>query len=104
VVSALTPGGAVLHDVLDHSSIAATILRRFCSPHPPHMSARVTAARDLRNAISLKNPRDLRAMFDPPAILGTLLAAPGPRTGSSLPPDSDHSLLAAIGLIVGSTA
>jgi hypothetical protein len=44
VVSAWTPPGQVLHDNFEHCSIAATILRRFCSPHPPFMSARVAAA------------------------------------------------------------
>jgi hypothetical protein len=50
----------VLKDVFDHSSIAATILRRFCSPQPPFMSQRVSAARDLRAALPLDQPRAAR--------------------------------------------
>ncbi len=57
VVSPWTPAGLVLKDTFDHCSIAATILRRFCSPHPPVLSPRVTAALDLRDALPLANPR-----------------------------------------------
>ena len=57
VVSAWTPAGAVLKDVFDHTSIAATILNRFCSPHPPVLSPRVSAAKDLRDALSLTEAR-----------------------------------------------
>ena len=58
VVSPWTPPGLVLKDTFDHTTIAATILRRFCSPHPPVMSPRVTAARDLRDALPLTTPHE----------------------------------------------
>lgn len=57
VVSPYTPAGMVLKDTFEHGTIAATILRRFCSPHPPVMSPRVTAALDLRGALPLPAPR-----------------------------------------------
>jgi phospholipase C len=60
VVSAWTPPGLVLKDTFDHATIAATVLRRFCSPHPPYMGPRVAAAKDLRGALSLNQPRGLR--------------------------------------------
>jgi phospholipase C len=57
VVSPWTPRRTVLKDVFEHASIPATILRRFCSPHPPPMGPRVAAARDLRGALSLTRAR-----------------------------------------------
>jgi hypothetical protein len=99
VVSALTPRLTVLHDTFDHSSIAATILWRFCSPRPPHLSGRVSAPRDVRGAISLTTPRDLRAMFDSLVVLHMQPAAHGPVGYSQ--PDDDHALMAAISLTVG---
>jgi phospholipase C len=68
VVSPWTPAGLVLKDQFDHTSIAATILRKFCGPFPPFMSARVSAARDLRDALSLSQPRGtLTPLLPPPA-------------------------------------
>jgi phospholipase C len=61
VVSPFTPAGLVLKETFDHGSIGATVLRRFCSPNPPFMSARVSAALDLRDALPLAEPRGLRA-------------------------------------------
>jgi phospholipase C len=66
VVSPWTPKGLVLKHTFDHTTLAATILRRFCSPHPPFLSPRVTAARDLRDALPLETPR---AQLTP--LLGT---------------------------------
>jgi phospholipase C len=57
VISPFTPAALVIKDTCDHSTIAATVLRRFCSPNPPFMSARVTAALDLRDALPLAVPR-----------------------------------------------
>ena len=57
VVSPFTPAGLVLKDVFDHGTIGATVLRRFCSPDPPSMSPRVSAALDLRGALPLPEPR-----------------------------------------------
>jgi phospholipase C len=100
VVSALTPK-RVLHDVFDHSTIAATILRRFCSPHPPFMSPRVSAARDLREAVSLNRTAHIRDLFDP------IQTDPGPNLArlesEALGTDDFHSLMNAVSLIVGGT-
>jgi phospholipase C len=57
VVSPWTPARSVVKDTFEHASIPATILRRFCSPHPPSMGARVDGAADLRGALSLATPR-----------------------------------------------
>ena len=57
VISPWTPARTVLKDTFEHASIPATILRRFCSPHPPSMGPRVDAAPDLRGALSLQTPR-----------------------------------------------
>ena len=107
VVSPWTPAGLVLKEVFDHTSIAATILRRFCGPHPPFMSARVSAARDLRDALPLKIPRG-----EMTAILGGLKQGThnaSPRTeprnfSASAADDSFGTLLAAIALNLGQCA
>ena len=41
----------VIHDRFDHTSIGATILRRFCGPNAPRVSPRMDAAKDLRTAL-----------------------------------------------------
>jgi hypothetical protein len=94
----------VLHDVFSHSSIAATILRRFCSPHPPYMSARVAAAHDLRGAISLTRGRNLPYLFHPPVLVST--PTPSQRLGlaGTAPLDAGQALMGAIRLIVGGSA
>jgi phospholipase C len=71
VVSPWTPSRTVLKDTFEHASIPATILRRFCSPHPPSMGPRVDAARDLRGALSLQTPRGDN-------LLGPIMPTPGP--------------------------
>ncbi len=71
VVSPWTPARTVLKDVFDHATIPATILRRFCSPHPPSMGARVSGARDLRDSLSLTHPRGIQGLFPP--THGTIL-------------------------------
>ena len=103
VVSAWTPGGHVLKDTFDHATIAATILRRFCSPHPPVMSPRVTAALDLRGALSLSTPRGLLTpllgwtwVFEQAAVRTTARPFIAQRAG-----DSSGSLLGAIALMLG---
>jgi phospholipase C len=57
VVSPWAPPGAVAHEVFDHTSITASILRRFCSPVPPQMGARVAQAKDLRTLLTRTKPR-----------------------------------------------
>ena len=48
----------VIHSRFDHTSIGATILRRFAGlTPPPSVSARLDAATDLREALSLTEPR-----------------------------------------------
>lgn len=57
VISPWVEPGDVSHEVFDHTSIAATILRRFCSPSPPQMGARVDQAKDLRSMLTASQPR-----------------------------------------------
>ena len=48
----------VIHSRFDHTSIGATILRRFAGlTPPPSISARLDAALDVRDALSLTAPR-----------------------------------------------
>jgi phospholipase C len=105
VVSAWTPAGKVLKDILDHGSIAATILRRFCSPNPPFMSPRVTAALDLRSALSLNTPRGrvfpllgTRPVFAPMTMRTSILPFTVPQA-----PDAFGAFLGGIALTLGST-
>jgi phospholipase C len=105
VVSAWTPAGMVLKDVFDHGSIAATILRRFCSPNPPFMSPRVTAALDLRSALSLNTPRGQESpllgippVFAPMTMRSTILPFTVPNA-----PDAFGAFLGGIALTLGST-
>jgi phospholipase C len=54
----------VIHSRFDHTSIGATILRRFGGlKGPPRVSARLDAALDLREALTLTTPRP-RSEFD----------------------------------------
>jgi phospholipase C len=59
------PGGKVnaSHTVFDHTSITATILRRFCGTRLPDMGPRVNAAADLRHLLTLDVARP-RTDFD----------------------------------------
>jgi phospholipase C len=106
VVSPWTPAGLVLKDTFDHGTIAATILRRFCSPHPPSMGARVAAARDLRGALPLSTARGGRRvpLPTPPAPAGSIARRIGPRPFKApRANDSFGSLLGGIALTLGST-
>lgn len=69
-VSPLIPRGEVFFGrddtgrFFEHTSIGATILRRFSGNHrPPHISPRLDAARDLREVLTLDIPRP-RSDFD----------------------------------------
>lgn len=56
---AATPNGDpnVDHTVYDHTSITATILRRFCSQRLPDMGPRTNEAADVRNLLTLDTAR-----------------------------------------------
>jgi phospholipase C len=49
----------VSHTVYDHTSITATILRRFCSARVPEMGPRPKDAADLRELLTLDVPRPI---------------------------------------------
>jgi hypothetical protein len=102
----------VFNNRFDHTSVGATILRRFGGPHPPHISPRLDAASDLREVLTLAEPRprsDFARLFEG---LPPLVARP-PAERSTLPergapvglPDSlkedFHWLLSAVRLTTG---
>lgn len=62
--------------VYEHASIPATILRRFCSPRAPFLGARVDAAHDLGDLLSLARPRPMSEFADLLARLDEVIAAP----------------------------
>jgi phospholipase C len=62
--------------VYEHASIPATILRRFCSPRPQYLSARVDAAHDLGELLSLERPRPASEFASLLAKLDEVIAAP----------------------------
>ncbi len=74
VVSPYVSPQTVSSVVYEHASIAATILRRFCSPSPPRMSPRADATNDLREVFDRATPRP-RADYQP--MLARLGARPG---------------------------
>jgi phospholipase C len=57
VVSPYIARRTVLRTTFEHTSIGASIVRRFCGPNVPHVSDRMAAARDLQEAITLDTPR-----------------------------------------------
>jgi phospholipase C len=47
----------VANAIYDHTTIPATILRRFCGPIPPNLGARMAGMPDLRDVLTLDVPR-----------------------------------------------
>jgi phospholipase C len=47
----------VAKTIYEHTTIPATILRRFCGPFPPMMSPRTLGAADVRDILTLDTPR-----------------------------------------------
>ena len=105
VVSPYTPRGLVLKDVFDHGTIAATVLRRFCSPTPPFMSARVSAAKDLRDALPLDAPRTDRSAAQGIVVQGVTTLARTAMRRFRVPsrPDSFGPALGGLALMLGAT-
>jgi hypothetical protein len=112
VVSPLVERGKVIHERFDHTSIGATILRRFSGlQRPPKISARLDAATDLRVALTLDQPRprsDFASIGLPPL---TAAAAASTRRalrrasrrpiGTPTGKDDFHWLLSAMRLVTG---
>jgi phospholipase C len=63
VISPLIKAGSVFDKQFDHTSIGATILRRFCRGRPPSVSARLDRAPDLREVLELADSPSLRTDF-----------------------------------------
>jgi phospholipase C len=105
VISPFTPRGLVLKNVFDHGTIAATVLRRFCSPNPPFMSARVSAAADLRDALPLAAPRGhfSTGQIVVPGEVTALARTAIRRFRVPSAPDSFGPMLGGIALALGST-
>jgi phospholipase C len=114
VVSPLVERGAVFKSRFDHTSIGATILRRFAGGlrPPPRISQRLDAALDLRETLTLAEPRprsDFASLGLPPLELSarrskarSTLAETSERIG---PPDGKkedfHWLLSGMRLVTG---
>lgn len=109
VVSPLVERGGVIHDRFDHTSIGATILRRFCGRNVPSVSPRMNAATDLRNALtradSPRLPSEFQNLGLPPLAtrraLNRSAALPAERVGPIKAKDDFHGMLAAVRLITG---
>ncbi|HUG64255.1 MAG TPA: alkaline phosphatase family protein [Gaiellaceae bacterium] len=90
VVSPLIDPGVsgvnVSKTVYEHTTIAATILRRFCSPRPPQMSGRVTAANDLRELLTRDSARPQTDFADTLAIMDAVASSPVRQS-----PGAEHS-------------
>lgn len=81
------PGGTVnvAHTIYDHTTIPATILRRFCGPVWPVLSARMAGMRDLRDVLTLDEPRP-RSDFDALALeMGTIASRPPVQVNGEIP-------------------
>lgn len=112
VISPLMKRGEVFHSRFDHTSIFATILRRFAGPRPPSVSPRVDAARDLREVLTLADAPFLRTDFGSlgqpilsvtkPALERNALRNKRPPIGKPDFPEEDfHWFLAAMRLTTG---
>ena len=66
IVSPWVPRGSVANDAFDHTSLIATVLRRFCSAPVPSMGARADNALDVGSLLSL----DVPPPPPPPAVVG----------------------------------
>jgi phospholipase C len=110
-ISPLVERKAVFHSRFDHTSVGATVLRRFVRGRVPRVSPRMDTARDLREVLTLANsprPRtDFGSLGLPP--LQAPRFAPErrsvPERAARVKPlkgvDDFHSFLAAMRLITG---
>jgi hypothetical protein len=97
--------------VFDHTTIPATVLRRFCKPHAPEMSKRTAAIADVGSLLSLDAPRrdfeqlarEMKAIAARPAarVVGDVAAAPLRRPVPSELEDDFHGLIASASAITG---
>jgi phospholipase C len=110
VISPLIPRRTVFSEPLDHTSIGATILRCFAG-RPPKVSPRMDAARDLRDLLTLSEPRpraEFAKLFDalpPPQPLRSTARNLDAARAKRVPPpqgaDDFHGFLAAVRLTTG---
>jgi phospholipase C len=112
VISPLIKPGEVFKSRFDHTSIIATILRRFGGPRLPRVSPRVDAARDLREVLTSADAPLVRTEFarqSLPPVLATLSAseqsslrsARKPVDTPDSPKEDFHWLLSAMRLTTG---
>lgn len=103
----------VTHTIYDHTTIPATILRRFCAPRPPFLGARMAGAADLRDLLTLDTARprsefnelaqELQQVANRPAAApsSTMPAAPLRRPAPSEMEDDFHGLIAFSSSVTG---
>lgn len=118
VISPFTPAmnqGTVnvSRTIYDHTSIPATILRRFCHPFVPSLGARTNYAADLRDVLTLDAPRpasdftgllsELQQIINRPVptLQGTIPAAPLRKPAVSELEDDFKGLVAFASSITG---
>lgn len=77
VVSPWVARGGVSPEVFDHTSVLATIARRFLSNHPPDMGDRMVKAKDLSMVVQPTARQDRPAIPAPPAPARRATPAPG---------------------------
>ena len=99
--------------IYDHTTIPATILRRFCGPIPPHLGARMAAIPDLRDVLTLDTARplsDFNTLFRemaaiaarPPApVTGQMPAAPLRSPAPERLEEDFHGLIAYASSVTG---
>ncbi|MEO8001300.1 MAG: alkaline phosphatase family protein [Arenimonas sp.] len=109
VMSPYIAPGTVSKKIYDHTSIAATILRRFCSPNVPKMSGRADTANDLRELFTLQTPRtrnDLAASVDRLSMAPSVMRSSARKSRKievTNEPDDFHGLLFFARMITGNS-
>lgn len=97
IVSPWVKKGGYSHELFDHTSIAATILRRFCSPKPPDMGPRTNTANDLRSVIEEEVREDIPNVVLPPfeasKDVNQKLPKASKKNNEQKPEDDFHELL-----------
>ncbi len=76
----------VAKTVFDHTTIPATILRRFCSPQPPYMGPRMAAAADVGHLLTLETARPRSDFADLKNLMKDIAAQPQRPSGTPTKP------------------
>jgi phospholipase C len=101
----------VAKTLFDHTTISATILRRFISPQPPYMGPRATAAADVGHLLTLDTPRprsefealknEMTAIAAQPQRPSGVFSKPAPVRLDTKDDDDFHGLIAYLSSVTG---